>query len=133
MAMLARDEVVQATHEEGAELPALRVRLVEGALLQHLFEEALHQVLGRMGIIATTTQVAEERQPVGLAQLTQRLHTAAITGLLRVQHQAPSRGRELLRTFSGLLAAEFPWHESTKVSSNLYDAKAIDGGSESPN
>ncbi|MFZ4766999.1 MAG: hypothetical protein ACOYMN_18760 [Roseimicrobium sp.] len=67
-AMLTGDLVVQAAWQEGAELAAFRIGFAESLLLQHCLEEALHQILCHVRIVALAAQVATERQSVSAAE-----------------------------------------------------------------
>ena len=81
--------------QEGAEAPALPIGRRQRVALEQRGEEALGQVLRRIGVGAASTHVGVDRIPVALTEVGQRLMEARVAIVAGRDHQAPLRGAEL--------------------------------------
>ena len=74
---LVGHEVLQRAEEEGAELAAARIDLVQAAMLEHPCEKRLGEVLSVGTIDAAAPHVREHRRPVARAEVVQRVGRCA--------------------------------------------------------
>src|SRR5688572_5907470 len=101
---LVGEEVLQGAEQPGAEAPALRVRALDGVLLEQAREEGLRQVARVLAVVAAPAHISVERPPIRRAEVRERGARARFARTAGRQDDAPARGQEGGRTGRALSA-----------------------------
>src|SRR6185369_10699588 len=101
-APLVVEEVPERRHDEGPELPLLRIDAAQQVLLQQVAQEGLGQILGAFDGLPLAADEEVDGLPVVASQLLDRLRFA----VLGLQDDLPQRGLEaaVLAAHGGFLS-----------------------------